>query len=146
MSVPRHQVYHQNHLQHGSCISSRPDTTIADARDQEQQDLMHLSLDLPITYMPFKFENRRVRIDWRLLHGVDIDKLVSPLRTATPAGATTAAAAVRWCCALCLALRLFLQCDNSCRPLALASACSFWSLVLAWVMSTPGLDQQYYPA
>jgi hypothetical protein len=36
-----------------------------------------ISMDLPITYMPFKFENRRVRIDWRLLHGVDIDKLVS---------------------------------------------------------------------
>jgi hypothetical protein len=34
-------------------------------------------MDLPITYVPFKFENRRVRIDWRLLHGVDLDKLVS---------------------------------------------------------------------
>lgn len=126
MSIPRHQAYHQTHLQHGSCISSRPDTTIADARDQEQQELMHLSLDLPITYMPFKFENRRVRIDWRLLHGVDIDKLVSPLRTA---GATPPAA-VHWCCAPCLDPKVFrvLQCDIICRPLAVALACSFWAL------------------
>jgi hypothetical protein len=31
---------------------------------------------LLVTYQPFKFESRRSRIDWRLLHGVDINKLV----------------------------------------------------------------------
>jgi hypothetical protein len=67
----------RQHLQH-SGVMSRPDiTATADARDQQQQDLLRISMDLPITYMPFKFENRRVRMDWRLLHGVDIDKLVS---------------------------------------------------------------------
>lgn len=77
-SVQQQQVQ----LQHGGGIS-RPDiTTTADARDQKQQELVQLSLELPITYMPFKFENRRVRIDWRLLHGVDIDKLVSTVSAA----------------------------------------------------------------
>jgi hypothetical protein len=43
---------------------------------------------LPVTYQAFKFESRRSRIDWRLLHGVDINKLVStnpttPLRHIT---------------------------------------------------------------
>lgn len=67
-----HAVLQHNPLQHSSGArgASADITTAADGRDQE------LGLDLPITYMPFKFENRRVRIDWRLLHGVDIDKLV----------------------------------------------------------------------
>lgn len=78
IDITRMQQQHQQHgyLQHG-VGTSRPDiTTAADVRDQEQQGLVQLELDVPITYMPFKFENRRVRIDWRLLHGVDIDKLV----------------------------------------------------------------------
>lgn len=28
------------------------------------------------SFMPFKFEPRRARIDWRLLHGVDINTIV----------------------------------------------------------------------
>eukprot|EP00983_Pelagomonas_calceolata_P107029 1159300-Pelagomonas_calceolata.AAC.7 len=28
-------------------------------------------------FPPFKFEPRRTRIDWRLLHGVDINNIVS---------------------------------------------------------------------
>ncbi len=28
------------------------------------------------TFMPFKFEPRRARIDWRLLHGVDLNTIV----------------------------------------------------------------------
>jgi hypothetical protein len=70
----RHQMQH-GHLQQQP--GRQPDTTTAaDARDQEP-GMEQLGMELPITYMPFKFENRRVRIDWRLLHGVDIDKLVS---------------------------------------------------------------------
>jgi hypothetical protein len=78
INITRMQQQHQQHgyLQHG-VGTNRPDiSTTADARDQEQQGLVQLELDVPITYMPFKFENRRVRIDWRLLHGVDVDKLV----------------------------------------------------------------------
>lgn len=68
----RHQMQH-GHLQQPG---RQPDTTTAaDARDQEP-GMEQLSMELPISYMPFKFENRRVRIDWRLLHGVDLDKLV----------------------------------------------------------------------
>ncbi len=29
------------------------------------------------TFVPFKFEPRRARIDWRMLHGVDVDMIVS---------------------------------------------------------------------
>lgn len=29
------------------------------------------------TFAPFKFEHKRTRIDWRLLHGVDINSVVS---------------------------------------------------------------------
>lgn len=73
----RQHLQPQVHMQHSGGMG-RPDTaSAADARDQQQQDLARISMDLPITYMPFKFENRRVRIDWHLLHGVDIDKLVS---------------------------------------------------------------------
>jgi hypothetical protein len=32
---------------------------------------------LQLQYPPFRFEHRRMRIDWRLLHGVDVNKLVS---------------------------------------------------------------------
>lgn len=35
-----------------------------------------LAQHAPPLYVPFKFDSRRVRIDWRLLHGVDISKLV----------------------------------------------------------------------
>jgi hypothetical protein len=72
----RQHLHQHNPLQHGSGMG-RPDiTSSADARDQEQL----INLELPITYMPFKFENRRVRIDWRQLHGVDIDKLVRAMQ------------------------------------------------------------------
>lgn len=50
------------------------DARAAVSRDQQQMPgAVH---DLPVTYQPFKFESRRLRIDWRLLHGVDINKLV----------------------------------------------------------------------
>lgn len=29
------------------------------------------------TFPPFKFEPRRARIDWRMLHGVDVNYIVS---------------------------------------------------------------------
>ena len=29
------------------------------------------------TFVPFKFEPRRARLDWRMLHGVDINMIVS---------------------------------------------------------------------
>jgi zinc finger protein DZIP1 len=29
-----------------------------------------------VSFPPFKFEPRRVRVDWRLLHGVDTNKVV----------------------------------------------------------------------
>ncbi len=32
--------------------------------------------ELPVTYMPFKFESKRSRLDWRMLHGVDVHKVV----------------------------------------------------------------------
>lgn len=35
---------------------------------------------LQLQYPPFRFEQRRMRIDWRLLHGVDVNKLVSGIR------------------------------------------------------------------
>eukprot|EP00775_Hariotina_reticulata_P007380 gene7380-7589_t len=31
---------------------------------------------LQLQYPPFRFEQRRMRIDWRLLHGVDVNKLI----------------------------------------------------------------------
>jgi zinc finger protein DZIP1 len=31
----------------------------------------------PPAFQPFRFERRRARIDWRLLHGVDINNIVS---------------------------------------------------------------------
>ena len=30
------------------------------------------------SFQPFRFESRRSRIDWRLLHGVDINNIVGP--------------------------------------------------------------------
>uniref|UniRef100_A0A383WEI0 Cilium assembly protein DZIP1 N-terminal domain-containing protein n=1 Tax=Tetradesmus obliquus TaxID=3088 RepID=A0A383WEI0_TETOB len=50
-----------------------------DARTAGRRDQLQTLADadgLPVTYQPFKFESRRSRIDWRLLHGVDINKLI----------------------------------------------------------------------
>ncbi len=33
----------------------------------------------PPAFQPFRFEPRRARIDWRLLHGVDVNNIVSVL-------------------------------------------------------------------
>lgn len=32
--------------------------------------------DLELLHAPFKFESKRCRIDWRMLHGVDVNKIV----------------------------------------------------------------------
>ncbi|WIA11315.1 hypothetical protein OEZ85_011438 [Tetradesmus obliquus] len=50
------------------------DARTAGRRDQLQT--LAYADGLPVTYQPFKFESRRSRIDWRLLHGVDINKLI----------------------------------------------------------------------
>jgi hypothetical protein len=55
----------------GHCFDARAGTS---RRDQLQT--LADADELPITYLPFKFESRPSRIDWRLLHGVDINKLV----------------------------------------------------------------------
>lgn len=34
----------------------------------------------PPAFQPFRFEPRRARIDWRLLHGVDINNIVGVAR------------------------------------------------------------------
>ncbi|WIA31397.1 hypothetical protein OEZ86_002296 [Tetradesmus obliquus] len=50
-----------------------------DARTAGRRDQLQTLADadgLPVTYQPFKFDSRRSRIDWRLLHGVDINKLI----------------------------------------------------------------------
>lgn len=98
-SATRHHVQQQELPQQQR--GSRADITAGDLRDQEQQELLQLSMELPITYMPFKFENRRVRIDWRLLHGVDIDKLVG------------------WCLQLLVCDVLGVWCTRSSRPACL---------------------------
>lgn len=60
----------------------RLDVTMEAGRDQLHQQVVAISnSSLPVTYQPFKFENRRLRIDWRLLHGVDINRVVSGLKT-----------------------------------------------------------------
>lgn len=48
-----------------------------DANLTAERDQVQLGCSLPVTYQPFKFDSRRFRIDWRLLHGVDIHKVVS---------------------------------------------------------------------
>lgn len=59
-------------------LLNRLDAAVEVGKDQLQQQIATASCSsLPVTYLPFKFENRRLRIDWRLLHGVDITKLVS---------------------------------------------------------------------
>ena len=45
--------------------------TAAVLRDQFMPPLQPV-----VSFSPFKFEPRRVRVDWRLLHGVDTNKVV----------------------------------------------------------------------
>lgn len=33
----------------------------------------------PLAPVPFRFSMRRVRINWRTLHGIDVDRLVRPV-------------------------------------------------------------------
>ena len=55
-------------------------------RDQ-QAPLMTMTMPTaPPTFQAFKFEARKTRIDWRLLHGVDINPIV---RDRAPCGSST---------------------------------------------------------
>ena len=44
--------------------------------DVEQRDQLIPMPTAPPTFAAFKFESRKTRIDWRLLHGVDINPIV----------------------------------------------------------------------
>ena len=55
-------------------------------RDQ-QAGLMNMTTMMPTappTFQAFKFEARKTRIDWRLLHGVDINPIVRGGLTGAP--------------------------------------------------------------
>lgn len=66
-----------------TAMSLRPRTGIAASQDagvaplRDQQHSTHSLSGLAVSYMPFKFESRRSRIDWRMLHTVDVNRLVS---------------------------------------------------------------------
>jgi hypothetical protein len=59
------------------------------ARSSSLRDQYSPMEGTPFTFPAFKFESRRVRVDWRLLNGVDVQRVVRPATAAGPAGAYT---------------------------------------------------------
>ena len=64
-----------NFLQKSSVSRAMMTGTLHDM-DATRDQIMTLPSPPP-TFQAFKFESRKTRIDWRLLHGVDVNPIVS---------------------------------------------------------------------